>query len=162
MHTYTHAHIHPCTQGDGRTYLVLKFTPAACERMRQIQQVAMGVAMGVALGVAGTATGVVAAAVIAVASGRLKCRCRGFERKHVYATMEAEPGSSLTAGHFRRPGPPVILEGEAAAAASVEARPAATMMHPDKLATEAAGEKAGNESFHVQQQETSVEQVTVL
>ena len=116
------------------------------------QQHGMGVAMGVALGVAGTVTGVGAAALIAVAAGRLKCR--GFERKHVYATMEAEPGSSQTPGHFRRPGPPVILVGEGGPARDP----------PEPTAVAAPGVIAAehtNESFQ-HQQETSVEQVTVL
>merc|ERR1712020_735880 len=72
----------------------------------------MGIVMGVALGVIGTVVGLGGVALVAFCSGcRLKCG-DVFERKHVYATMEDNGAGATTPGHFRKPGPPVILPNE--------------------------------------------------
>ena len=72
----------------------------------------MGIVMGVALGVIGTVVGLGGVALVAFCSGcRLKCG-DVFERKHVYATMEDNGAGAITPGHFRKPGPPVILPNE--------------------------------------------------
>ena len=96
------------------------------------------IAIGVALGVLAVVVGV-GCLVSLVVCGRAKPVknpvAHWFERKHVYATMEANP--LATTGHFQKPGPPVILPHE-----------------------QQGGSKPHvNESF---QPETSTHQVTVL
>jgi len=112
----------------------------------------MGVVVGAALGALATVVGVGCVVTLMVCSNKKVKNpvVHLFERKHVYATMEENPLAST--GHFRKPGPPVILPNEQGGSGD-GAYLNGVVLNSRSIVPQS------NESF---QPETSVEQVTVL